>query len=147
LAIAEARADEAIARVRERDPKWRPQPSFYDTVEGQIKALEAEAQEALARASELARVGIGPGPFACESIPARGPGRDFTTEERAVIDRFGYSTGCHTCGTKNPGTMWGHFVPDHQPPNARNPMGRPQRLFPQCARCSRFQGLWISRNK
>jgi hypothetical protein len=76
LAIAQARADEAISRVRQRDPNWRPRPSLYETVEGQIRALEAEAAEAQARASELTRVGIGPGPFACESIPARGPGRD-----------------------------------------------------------------------
>ena len=61
-------------------------------------------------------------------------GRDFTVQERALIDRIGYSTGCHTCGTKDPGTMWRHFVPDHQPPTARNPLGKPQHLFPSVSR-------------
>jgi hypothetical protein len=147
LAIAEARADEAITRVRELDPNWKPRPSAYESVEGLIRTYEGETAEALARLAELGRVGIGPGPYAAESIPARGPGRDFTTEERAAIDRFGYSTGCHTCGKRNPGTVWGHFVPDHQPPTGRNPMGRPQRLYPHCVGCSRDQGLWISHNK
>jgi hypothetical protein len=146
LAIAQARADEAIARVRERDPNWRPRRSLYESTEGKIRALEAEAEEAQARASELARVGIGPGPFACESIPARGPGRDFTAAERAEINRIGYSTGCHTCGTRDPGTSRGNFALDHQLPNSRNPEGRPQRLYPHCSGCSVFQGLWIIRD-
>jgi hypothetical protein len=34
-------------------------------------------------------------------------------------------------------------VPDHQPPNALNTLGRAQRLYPQCATCSRYQGYWI----
>src|SRR5215467_11776523 len=113
LALAQARALDAIARVRELDPNWRPSPSLYESVEGFIRTYEAEAQEAQARASELARLGIGPGPFACESIPARGPERDFTAFERAEINRFGYNAGCHTCGIRNPGTHSGNFVPDH----------------------------------
>jgi hypothetical protein len=146
LVAAQARANDAISRVRELDPRWRPSPSAYETVEGLIRSYEGEAREAQARASELARFGIGPGPFSCESIPARGPSRDFTTQERATIDGFGYSAGCHTCGTRNPGTLRGHFVPDHQPPTALNNVGRPQRLYPQCVGCSRNQGLWIIHN-
>lgn len=38
LAVAEARVQEAISRVREVDPKWKASPSSYDTVEGLIKA-------------------------------------------------------------------------------------------------------------
>jgi hypothetical protein len=147
LAMAQARANDATARVRQFDPQWRPQPSFYESVEGLIRTYEAEAAEAEARLAELARNGIGPGPFAAGSIPARGPGRDFTPEERAAIDRYGYSRGCHTCGTKDPDTVTGHFVPDHQPPTGLNPLGRPQRLYPQCATCSRDQGLWIIHNR
>jgi hypothetical protein len=145
LAEAQARAHDAIARVQQLDPNWRPRPSAYESVEGLIRTYAAEAREAEARIAELGRVGIGPGPFAGESIPARGPSRDFTAQERALIDRFGYSTGCHTCGTKDPGTIWRHFIPDHQPPTALNLLGRPQRLYPHCVACSRIQGLWITR--
>ena len=147
LAVAQARAHDAIARVRDLDRNWKPRPSLkYETVEGLIRTYEAEAQEAEAQIAELARVGIGPGPFAGESIPARGPERDFTIQERATIDQFGYSTGCHTCGTRDPSTIWRHFVPDHQPPTRLNSLGRAQRLYPQCVGCSRKQGLWIIHN-
>jgi hypothetical protein len=37
-------------------------------------------------------------------------------------------------------------VLDHQPPTAWNPLGRSQRLYPQCFSCSARQGNWISRN-
>jgi hypothetical protein len=143
LVDAQARAEGSIARVRELDPNWRPTPSFYESVEGRIRAYEAEAREAQARASELARVGVGPGPFACDSIPARGPERDFTAAERREINRIGSETGCNTCGTKDPGTSSGNFIPDHQPPSALNYMARPQRLFPHCLTCSLRQGGWI----
>jgi len=52
---AMTRAQDAIARVRERDPSWRPQPSAEWTVEGQIRAYEAEAEQAQAQLRELAR--------------------------------------------------------------------------------------------
>lgn len=81
-----------------------------------------------------------PGPYADESIPARGPQRDFTAQERADINRIGQETGCHTCGTKDPGTKSGNFVLDHQPANQLNPNGEPQRLYPHCLHCSQVQG-------
>ena len=81
-----------------------------------------------------------PGPFAGESIGARGPGRDFTDEERKKIDEIGRKTGCHTCGTKDPGTSSGHFIPDHQPPSALVVDGQPQRLYPHCLDCMHRQG-------
>jgi hypothetical protein len=146
LSLARAKAHDAIARVRELDPNWRRTTTVENidqAVEGQIRAYEAEAREAEARIAALAQVGIGPGPFAAESLPARGPGRDFTIRERAEIDRIGYGRGCHTCGTRDPGTIWGHFIPDHQLPTALNRLNRPQRLYPQCVGCSRNQGLWI----
>jgi len=83
---------------------------------------------------------LAPGPHAGESIPARGTGRDFTDAERADIDRIGRTTGCHTCGSTDPKTKSGHFIPDHQPPNELNPSGEEQRLFPHCLACSRKQG-------
>jgi hypothetical protein len=48
--------------------------SAYESVEGLIRAREGAAREAEARITELGRLGIGPGPFAAELIPARGPG-------------------------------------------------------------------------
>lgn len=81
-----------------------------------------------------------PGPYAGDSIPARGPGRDFTPEERERLNEIGRDTGCHTCGSRDPGTKSGNFVGDHQPANALNPEGGPQRLYPHCLSCSRLQG-------
>ena len=81
-----------------------------------------------------------PGPYAGDSIPARGPDRGFTPEERGQINDIGNDTGCHTCGSTDPGTKSGNFIPDHQPPSALNPDGNPQRLYPQCLSCSRIQG-------
>ena len=81
-----------------------------------------------------------PGPHAGDSIPARGPDRDFTRGERGAVNKIGQMSGCHTCGTKDPGTKSGDFVPDHQPPNALNPPGGAQQLYPHCITCSRSQG-------
>jgi hypothetical protein len=144
LAVAEAQAREAISRVQERDPNWRPQPSAYESVEGLIRAHESDVQQAQARITELARVGIGPGPFAGESIPARGPERDFTIQERTELNHIGSQTGCHTCGTTSPGTSSRNFVADHQPPSALNHLSKSQRLYPQCLTCSLRQGGWIT---
>lgn len=96
-------------------------------------------------AAEEGSVLLRPGPFAGRSIPARGPGRDFRAEERQAIDDIMGESGCHTCGTRDPGTVSGYAVPDHQPPNALNPEGWPQDLYPQCLACSRLQGLEIAR--
>ena len=90
--------------------------------------------------SENKKDTLKPGPFAGDSVPARGPGRDFNQDERNKINEIGQTTGCHTCGTIDPGTKGGNFVPDHQPPNALNPEGDAQDLFPQCISCSRTQG-------
>ena len=81
-----------------------------------------------------------PGPHAGESIPTRGPRRDFSKEERDKINEIGQNTGCHTCGSKDPGTTGGNHIPDHQLPNALNPPGGPQKLYPHCLTCSRVQG-------
>lgn len=108
LAAVQARCNTAIARVRELDPSWRPTRSLHQqNVEGFIRAYRGEALEAEARLAELTRAGIGPGPFAGESIPARGPGRDFYASERRDMNRIFNQTGCHTCGTRDPGTPTG----------------------------------------
>jgi len=146
LAVAEGGARDAIRRVQELDPNWKPTPSAYESVEGLIGAYQADARQALDRISELGRVGIGPGPYAGASIPARGPERDFTAAERREINKIGSETGCHTCGTTSPETPRGNFVLDHQPPTAWNPLNEPQRLYPKCASCSSRQGNWIRSN-
>lgn len=144
---AQMRADSSIARVREIDPTWRPTPSAFESVEGLIRARNAEAREAQSRVRELARAGIGPGPFARESIEARSSNIDFTAAERREINRIGRAFGCHTCGTLDPGTRSGNFVPDHQLPSALNPLRRQQHLYPQCRWCSSLQGGSVNRLK
>jgi hypothetical protein len=144
LAVFEGQAREAVQRVRELDPKWQPAPSAYESVEGLIRAYQSDAQQARDRISELQQFGIGPGPFAGESIPARGPERNFQINERNQLNEIGSGTGCHTCGTRSPGTTSGNFVADHQPPTALNFSNKPQRLYPQCVTCSWTQGGWIA---
>jgi hypothetical protein len=85
-----------------------------------------------------------PGPFADESVPARGPGRP-NAAEQAEINRIGSETGCHTCGTKDPGTKSGNFVFDHQPPSAFNPPS--QEGYPHCLSCSRRQAGQVTNAK
>ncbi|MGH6737335.1 MAG: hypothetical protein ACRECX_14855 [Methyloceanibacter sp.] len=143
-AVLNARAARLRDKVRELDAKWRPTPSFTETVQGEIDAARAEIREADAYLRELSFKGIGPGPFAGESISARGSSRDFRVDERREVNRIGSETGCHTCGGYAPGTPSGNFIPDHQPPTALNSTGRPQRLYPQCLPCSLKQGGWIT---
>ncbi|MFN5529112.1 MAG: hypothetical protein ACK5F7_00915, partial [Planctomycetaceae bacterium] len=88
-----------------------------------------------------------PGPHAAGSIPAASSAKTFTAAERAAVDAIGYKTGCHTCGTKSPGTKTGHFVPDHQPPTKINDANLPQKLYPHCLSCSKKQGLAVARDR
>lgn len=93
----------------------------------------------LASGMRAADNGVGPGAHAGESIPA-GPGPRPTAAQQGEINKIGQDTGCHTCGTKDPGTKSGNFVGDHQPPTKINPPGNPQRYYPQCKGCSNIQG-------
>ena len=90
---------------------------------------------------------LSPGPNGKDSIPARGPGRDFNPEERAQNNVNGNKNGCHTCGAKEPGTKSGDWIPDHQPPSGLNEEGAPQRLYPHCLACSRQQGGQVNGEK
>jgi hypothetical protein len=88
--VAAARAEEAIRRVREIEPHWRPKPGAYATgIESEIRKADDLTVEAEARIAELQRVGIGPGPFAGEYIPARGETRNLRAEERDQLNRIG----------------------------------------------------------
>lgn len=88
-----------------------------------------------------------PGPFANKSIPARGPGRNFNKSERDAMNSAGKKDGCHTCGETNPGTKSGNHIPDHQPANALNTTGGPQRLYPHCKTCSGRQAGQVTQAK
>jgi hypothetical protein len=54
LVEAQTRAEHALAQVRKLDPNWRPRPSFFEGVQGAIRAYESEAEQAQARLRELA---------------------------------------------------------------------------------------------
>src|SRR5262245_44217161 len=65
-------------------------------------------------------------------------------ELQQQVDNAGYTHGCHSCGTTNPGGK-GHFVPDHQPPvsqqkaaaAAGSPIPASQvRFYPHCQNCA-----------
>ncbi len=145
LEIAEDRWQEVKNQVRNLDPYWKPTPGAYETIEGGIADLEAKTAEAEAYISQLAADGIGAGPFACESIPARGPGRYLNAAERAQNNENGDEYGCQTCGADNSGIPSGNWVGDHQPPSGLNIFGSPQRIYPQCLACSLRQGGAVMR--
>ena len=109
-------------------------PSDRDIARVREELLRAKARAA----GETSAIPIGP--YARESMPATGPGRNFSVEERREVDRMGNQHGCHTCGTVTPGSKLGHWVPDHQPPSALSRPGEAQRLYPQCLSCSFRQG-------
>lgn len=53
LDITAAQARALVREVQRRDPAWKPRPSIYEGVEGQILANQSEAQQAFARLREL----------------------------------------------------------------------------------------------
>jgi RHS repeat-associated protein len=85
-----------------------------------------------------------PGPHAKKSIPLRRVGKRATPKQQRVINRIGRKHGCHRCGTRNPGTKSGNFVLDHQQPTCLTG-GRPQRGYPHCLACAKYQGGRLSR--
>ena len=90
--------------------------------------------------------GIGVGPYAGEPIPA-GPRPRPSTAQKAENTSRGYKYGCHTCGTKDPGTLSGQFHCDHQPSTSLCDDGTPQYYYPHCASCSARQGGLIRKYK
>lgn len=144
---SELQAQAAIRRVQEIDARWRPPASISEGIEGAIATNQAAVRQADARLRELQGMGIGPGPFAQESIPARSTTRKLQKEEQQEINRIGSTYGCHTCGTTQPKTKTENFIGDHQLPNAIVTPGGSQRLFPHCLICSLRQGGHITRMK
>ncbi len=122
-------------------PDWRPDQSHINRIDLEIIKARQRAPGAI----DSQASGIGIGPFARESIRARSGNRDWKEEERLENNRIGYQNGCHTCGTREPGTIGGNFILDHQSPTRLNPPGQDQIILPQCLSCSVRQGGLISR--
>ncbi len=83
-----------------------------------------------------------PDPYAKESIPAH-RGRPTASEQRQVNELM-EKHGCHTCGTKDPGTKSGNAVADHQPPQS---LDDPIEFYPHCIHCARRQGGDVRQEK
>jgi hypothetical protein len=141
LVVSVGRMREALRAVQKREPNWKPTPQVYETVEGLIRANEATAQEAMLRALQLRLPRTGIGPYATEWIASPAANKRLNRAQQAEIDRIGRKYGCHWCGIKTPGTRKGHFIGDHQVPKS---LGKPSRIYPHCAWCSKSQGGLIS---
>ena len=76
-----------------------------------------------------------------------GSKRNFNVAERNQMNAIGKKSGCHTCGAKEAGTKSGNFILDHQPANALNVNGKPQKLFPHCKNCSGRQAGQVTQAK
>lgn len=153
LSPAQARSENfqsAINAIRALEPNNREltqiAPPGWVPGERDVARVREELGRAQSRAAgETSAIPIGP--YASESIPARGAQRNFTSEERREVDRMGNQHGCHTCGTMTPGSKLGHWVPDHQAPSALSRPGATQRLYPQCLSCSYQQGGEVTQQR
>jgi hypothetical protein len=73
--ISAERASEAISRVRELDPEWRPTPALTEpqNIEGQIARNVSDAREANLRYADLLRARIG------DNNPPKDPLKELST--------------------------------------------------------------------
>lgn len=60
-----------------------------------------------------------------------------TAAEQKQVNELMEKHGCHTCGTKDPGTKSGNAVVDHQTPQA---LSETTEFYPHCINCMRRQG-------
>jgi hypothetical protein len=137
LSLSQSAMRKALRDVLKLDPKWRPTPQAYETIEGAIQANRATELEAQFRIFEFTHARAGPGQYVKEWIPAPLTNRRLNNAEQAEINRLGRKWGCHRCGSKDPSTGSGNFVGDHQMPRA---LGTPTRIYPHCLPCSKAQG-------
>ncbi|MBX3257336.1 MAG: hypothetical protein KF862_24640 [Chitinophagaceae bacterium] len=107
---------------------------------GESTVFERIQVEATRVNPEVNTATLEPGPYANRSIPARSTSQSFQVGERNVINEFGATDGCHTCGATTSGRPSGNFTPDHQPVSSLVQEGTPQRLYPHCASCAASQG-------
>jgi hypothetical protein len=104
---------------------------------------DKERVEATDKAEGIDRTStIGLGSFAARAIKAH-RGRPTSTEQEQ-INELGDEYGCHTCGATEPGTKYGDWVGDHQPPQA---LDEPKVFVPQCLECARRQGGQVLQEK
>ena len=95
--------------------------------------------------------GLGPNAKACvpfasfPSVSPSTPAKNLPKAMRDAVQRIGDIHGCHVCGSPNPGTKRGRWIPDHQP--SLKSGASPLALFPHCLCCSRSQGGRIRQGK
>ncbi|GGR85535.1 MULTISPECIES: polymorphic toxin-type HINT domain-containing protein [Streptomyces] len=86
---------------------------------------------------------LGAGPHAREGVALVNGDID-EDGVRDLINESGNAHGCHTCGSRVPGTKKGEWIPDHQPASSLVPFGFPQTAYPHCLICARMQGGVVS---
>lgn len=64
-----------------------------------------------------------------------------TVDEIERVNSAGRERGCHRCGTGEPGTASGNFVPEYHPPGA---FGATSVVIPSCLSCSRIAGAHVT---
>ncbi len=69
LDVSAAQARAVIREVQRHDPNWRPRPSIYEGVEGEIAANQSDALQAAARLRELGARELAPKPPETTLIP------------------------------------------------------------------------------
>ncbi|XVU28290.1 polymorphic toxin-type HINT domain-containing protein [Actinoplanes sp. CA-054009] len=89
---------------------------------------------------------LGPGPFAREGVGLVN-GNINAPGVRQLINLAGDAHGCHTCGTRVPGTKYGSWIPDHQAPTKLVLPGLPQTAYPHCLPCARQQAGIVTQLK
>jgi hypothetical protein len=70
LEIARDRLNSLISQVQRIDPNWSPTPGYYETAEGQISNLEAQAQEAREFLTRLRGLGFPRDPVTGRRLPS-----------------------------------------------------------------------------
>lgn len=140
LEVSQARADAAVARVRNIDPGWLPSSGFSATVEGRIShniAIEREANDryVIIRSGQVLF-----GPYTGGRAQGPGPFKRPTEAQRREVDALGAVFGCHTCGTRTPGTRSGRWIFDHQTPSAMGGPDAGRWGGPQCSACRAWSG-------
>ncbi|WP_144425428.1 polymorphic toxin-type HINT domain-containing protein [Cellulosimicrobium cellulans] len=135
----------SIASVR--DLGWFPGIDVYNLhVDGDhtyfVGSGDASLDQLVHNAGEACDLVSFNGPHAREGV-ALVNGK-LTATVRRLINQYGNRNGCHTCGTRSPGTRSGNWIPDHQPSSALVPRGTPQTAYPHCRSCASRQGGIVS---
>jgi RHS repeat-associated protein len=76
-------------------------------------------------------------------VPLARPNKRLSPSEQAQVNLDGSRFGCHSCGSRSPGTRSGNWIGDHQLPKSQNLSGNSQSAYPHCATCSSKQGAHL----